>query len=159
MRAALSHNDTLNGRSAHGTWLPGDERGYVNDTQNEYGEPYKGFDPRREETARGQMSQPPLELDLAMRAVVDFSIRESCEYPDWPVSALNVRTNHVHLVVGAVDSAAKIARTLKARATRSLREQTLIAADREIWARGTSKRVVWDESGVALAIDYVLHRQ
>jgi hypothetical protein len=142
-----------------GTWLPGDERGYVNDTQNEYGEPYKGFDSRREEAARGLMKQPPLELDPAMRRVVDLSIREACEYRDWCVSALNVRTNHVHLVVGATESPAKIALTLKARATRSLREQQLIAVDRDVWARGTSKRVVWNEDGLAIAVDYVLNRQ
>jgi len=46
----------------YGTWLPGDERGWVGRDRNGYGEPINSPDYRLENAAKGQMNQAPVEL-------------------------------------------------------------------------------------------------
>ena len=109
--------------------------------------------------AAGQMRSPVMEFDSQQRAAIEISIRESCAYRGWEVLALNVRTNHVHLVVAADAGPDAVVRTLKARTTRQLRAGKLAAAGDSVWSRGGSHRVLWSESAVDAATDYTLNRQ
>ncbi|MCL4240699.1 MAG: transposase [Dehalococcoidia bacterium] len=104
----------------YGTWLPGDERGWIDERRNGFGEPTNLPDGRLEAAARGQMRSAPMEFTESQRRAVDLAIREACEFPGWQVVALNVRTNHVHLVVRAHEQPAKVLNVLKARATAAL---------------------------------------
>jgi REP element-mobilizing transposase RayT len=72
---------------------------------------------------------------------------------------MNVRTNHVHVVVEAPVEPEEAMRVLKARATRALREAGHFDPSREIWTRHGSTRYLWDERAVSVAVDYVLNRQ
>jgi REP element-mobilizing transposase RayT len=143
----------------YGTWLPGDARGYMDETRNAHGEPFKGADVFLENAARGQMAQAPFELSPSLRLTADRCLREACKFRDWTLLALNVRTNHVHVVVATGGSSKGLIETLKARVTRVLREEGVVAPEQKVWARGGSARLLWDEEGVAAAVDYVLNRQ
>lgn len=143
----------------YGTWLPGDERGWIDERRNGFGEPTNLPDGRLEAAARGQMRSAPVEFTDPQRHAVDLAIREACEFRGWKVVALNVRTNHVHLVVGADEPPAKVLDVLKARATKVLRAGRLVAEQRPIWARGGSRRVLWNDASLAAAVEYVLDGQ
>jgi REP element-mobilizing transposase RayT len=142
----------------YGTWLPGDTRGWVDEARNAYGEPTHHADYRREAQARGQMIRQEVTLGRRERSTVDRVVRETCAENGWVVHALNVRTNHVHLVVSASDTLPpRVMTTLKARSTRALAERG-INLERP-WARGGSHRLVWNELALAAVIDYVQNRQ
>ena len=47
------------------------------------------------------MKAPPATLNDDRRAVVEATIRQTCTARGWHLIALNVRTNHVHVVLGA----------------------------------------------------------
>ena len=95
-------------------------------------------------------------LSDAMRSAVDRSIRGHAEHKGWRVHALNVRTNHVHLVCSAGEvSPEQVLRESKAWATRALREAGLVEDGARVWTRHGSTRYMWDERSIAKAIEYV----
>lgn len=142
----------------YGTWLPGDERGWVTDRTNVFGEPMHRADHRRLAQSEGLLGGRPVVFDDSQRRVVDAAIRRACSDRGWKVGALNVRTNHVHVVVGSSDSPPpRVMTYLKARSTKALAD-----AGHPIlkpWARAGSHRIVWNETALAAMVDYVLNRQ
>jgi REP element-mobilizing transposase RayT len=84
---------------------------------------------------------------------------EVCRVKGWELHALNVRTNHLHLVVHANAAPELVMNTCKAWATRRLREQRLIAGDGRVWARHGSTPPLKGATAVANAIEYVLNKQ
>ena len=144
-----------------GTWLHGDERGAV-DTQsryNLYGAVKRPSDPGLERRMRENMHAPPFILDQAQRSIVDAAISEVCARRSYSLHALNVRSNHFHVVVSALCKPEPVANAFKSYATRALREAGLISPDSRVWSRGRSRRYLWDDRSVAAAIDYVLYCQ
>ncbi len=142
----------------HGTWLPGDSRGFTNrgdgyDTP--YNEPNRGLAGE----ARSRMRDAPILLDPAQRALTERTIAEACTFREWTLLAVNARTNHVHLVVTAPDKPERVMNVLKSRCTRMLREAALIAVATQPWSRHGSTVYLWDEQQVARACDYVVHGQ
>ena len=83
----------------YGTWLPGDTRGYTHHTPD--GRGVKGRTPTSSLRRHAETVQlnDALILDDKLRTFIDETVREACEYREWNVLALNVRSNHVHLVV------------------------------------------------------------
>jgi REP element-mobilizing transposase RayT len=75
------------------------------------------------------------------------------------LQALNVRTNHIHTVVSANRKADLVLNAFKANATRQLREDGLWKYAFSPWANKGSRKRLWNEKSVALAIDYVLNGQ
>ena len=116
-------------------------------------------DYRLAQAAQGRMAGRPVEFTPNQRLAVDQAIREACEFRRWQVLALNVRTNHVHLVVTAEHDAGKVLNLLKVGVTTGLRAARAAPAAAPVWARGGSRRQVWDESSLEAAVDYVLNRQ
>jgi REP element-mobilizing transposase RayT len=86
-------------------------------------------------------------------------LRNSIAIRKWELLALNVRTNHVHTVVTANRDPEIVLNAFKANATRELRERNLWPHDFSPWVRKGSKRKLWNERSVAMAIDYVLYGQ
>src|SRR5713226_5488353 len=106
----------------YGTWLHGDERGSIDRFHNRYKFPYLPRSDRRRDLSERQLKSVPVALNAPQRQSVDTAIREVCEYRRWFLHALNVRTNHVHVVVSI--GPAKPERALnafKAYATRRMR--------------------------------------
>ncbi|MBK9527487.1 MAG: transposase [Acidobacteria bacterium] len=113
-----------------GTWLHGDERESIGrDGRNNYGEPRIQPKPELESAMREEMKQPPFILTRPMRQVVELAFREICQRRGYGLSAVNVRTNHAHVVISAQMKPERIADALKANATKMLREELLISPD------------------------------
>ena len=105
------------------------------------------------------MVDEPFLLDDQSRPMVDAAIRATCEYRAWRLSALNVRTNHVHAVIAAPVDPAIILQACKAAATRAIREAGVAKAEGRVWTRHGSTRWLWNERDVSAAWEYVVNRQ
>jgi REP element-mobilizing transposase RayT len=91
---------------------------------------------------------------------VEATIREACEYRDWFLAAINVRTNHVHLVVTADGVAPEeVMRVMKSRATRCLRDAGLLPKHERLWSEHGSTIYLWTDSQVSAAVWYVTDGQ
>ena len=144
---------------SYGTWLHGDDRGSIDRFHNRYGAPYLPQSAIWERHNRKQRRGDPFILGAKERLSVQRAIRETCRIRNWHLQALNVRTNHVHIVVTANRKPGLLLNAFKANATRQLREDRLWRHPFSPWADKGSKRFLWNERSVANAIDYVLNGQ
>jgi len=144
--------------SCYGTWLPGDERGWV-EKPGEFREP----DPNREAAARAFMTESALTLDNEQRVIVEQTITEHCRIRGWTLHAVNCRTRHVHVVVTAPGRQPDVVMDqLKAWCTRRLKDRDRgggIAVRSNWWTQGGSKRWINNPTSLDEAIYYVLECQ
>jgi REP element-mobilizing transposase RayT len=91
--------------------------------------------------------------------VVSEAIQTTIRIRNWHQSALNVRTNHVHVVVWAPAPVDSVMTALKANATRALRIHRMAGPKQGIWSRHGSTRFLWDDESLAAACDYVTNGQ
>ncbi|MEZ6139453.1 MAG: transposase [Zavarzinella sp.] len=94
------------------------------------------------------------------RALVKEEIVRVCHFKEWKLWAVNVRTNHVHVVVTTATHSDQFVRdSLKANATRYLREHFPVFHDRKVWTKGGDIEWIDTEENLQEVIDYVLNRQ
>jgi REP element-mobilizing transposase RayT len=143
--------------ATYGTWLPGDERGWV-----EYHRGWQLPNPIRELEAAAAMTEDACRLDPEQRAAVEAQVAETCRFRVWVLHAVNCRTNHVHLVVTAPVDPEVVRSQIKAWCTRRLKE---LARSREEavrdnwWAERGSQRYVNDAPGLETVTAYVREAQ
>lgn len=146
--------------TTYGTWLPGDQRGWVKRSHG-----FQTPDPPVERRARETMIEPMCELGCSQRMCVQDAIRQHCSLRGWNLHAVNCRTNHVHVVVTAANTAPKRAISeLKAWCTRALKarsasEGSTVTGRRNWWTERGSVRLLFDEDSVKTAIRYVTEAQ
>jgi REP element-mobilizing transposase RayT len=144
----------------YGTWLHGDDRGSVDREHNRYHEPYALSNENRNRHNARLLKSEPVVLDTARRASVELAIRETCKYRRWALLAVNVRTNHAHVVVSIGEKKPQLAlNAFKANATRQMREDGCWSFDYSPWVDKGSCRYLWNERSVERAIDYVINGQ
>ncbi|MFA6046061.1 MAG: transposase [Phycisphaerales bacterium] len=88
-------------------------------------------------------------------------IAAHCEFRGWRLLACNVRTNHVHVVVGKCGTVTPeaVMGQFKAWATRRLREAGFVAGDAKVWTEHGSTLWINDEDSLGRAIEYVVNEQ
>ena len=140
--------------TTRGSWLHGDERGWV-----EAGKP--GVKPPNLDRWMRELAvlhDDPVVLSQDQRQRVTQTIEAHCRIRHWTLHAVNVRSNHIHVVVTASTyPPEKVMEQLKAWCSRRLSEST--ESHRKWWTRHGSTRWINDEHSLAAAIDYVLHHQ
>ncbi|MBY0262321.1 MAG: transposase [Phycisphaerales bacterium] len=138
----------------YGTWLHGDDRTSVEDSPA--GPPTRIVQPHegREDAARGAMVGDPFVMNAEARRVVDGTIREHCAFRGWNLHALNVRTNHVHVVVDCRSPVPpeRAMEQFKAWSTRRLREAGLVGSARRVWTEHGSTRWLNTSVGFEAAV-------
>jgi len=145
---------------SYGTWLHGDERGSTDRVHNRYQTPHLLPSELRQSHDRPLLRGKPLSLNARQRNSVESAVREVAEHRRWHLYALNVRTNHVHLVLGIGDTdPGRALNDLKSYATRRLRLDGLWQEPHSPWAARGSNRYLWSARSLALAVDYVLNGQ
>ena len=145
---------------SYGTWLHGDERGSIDRFHNRYKSPYLPRSDRRKDVSAGKMKSQPVTLDAGQRQSVDAAIREVCDHRRWLLHTLNVRTNHVHVVVSIGKLKPERAlNAFKGYATRRMRTDGNWRNERSPWADRGSKIHLWNEKSIAAAVDYVINGQ
>jgi len=143
----------------YGTWLHGDERGSVDRFHRTYGTPMLPKNARRRGHESNLLRQPPVALDSLQRAAVESGIRSTCVIRKWQLWTLNVRTNHVHVVVSATCRPDAVLNAFKANSTRSMREAGCWKSQPSPWAYRGSRKYLWTEKELADAIAYVQYDQ
>lgn len=99
-------------------------------------------------------------LNSHERNAVDHACRTHAEHREWKLWALNVRTNHVHVVISASTHKGTVVRDqLKANSTRQIRETSNRFVDRPVWAIGGDVKFIWTEDELSTVIDYTLIAQ
>jgi REP element-mobilizing transposase RayT len=140
--------------TTYGTWLPGDVRGWV-DRHRKHGEIVDPPDHKREEAARGAMKDEAVLLDETLRETARKAMMATAAYCGWLVHAMEVRSNHVHVVVTAADKpVGEVMRVLKAYASREL-NKTYPGRQARWWTREGSKRMLFTDEALSAAIQYV----
>jgi len=143
----------------YGTWLHGDSRGSIDRQNNTYGRPLLKPDNSREQRESRLLAHAPVMLTPAQRKAVERDLREVCQARGYVLLAVNVRTNHVHVVTSAACKPEPLLNAFKSYSTRKLRELGLISEGTKPWVRHGSTRYLWKEPQVEQAISYVLYGQ
>jgi REP element-mobilizing transposase RayT len=144
----------------HGTWLHGDERGSTDRSHNRYKSPYISPSEEWRQYNAGKLKGEPVTLDAARRESVEAAVRETCASRNWLLRAINVRTNHVHVVVSTGGTKPERAlNAFKANATRQMRQDGFWQRPHSPWADKGSERRLWNERSVERAVDYVINGQ
>ena len=168
----------------YGTWLPGDERGWV-----QHGKGFQLPDPIRKLEAEARMTEDACILDEEQRRLVEKTIVDHCRIRGWELHAVNCRPNHLHVVVTANQDPDEVRGQFKAWCTRKLKEleqarrggtgehspslarrvsvSSILEARRvsvphirqNWWGERGSRRYLGDEESLEAAIRYVLDGQ
>ena len=143
--------------TTYGTWLPGDERGWVQKPGR-----FQPPNPRLKAAARSLLTEEACMLNPEQRSLVEATIARHCALRGWQLHAVSCRTNHVHVVVTAKVHPKIIRDQLKAWCTRRLKErQQADNADPSQtirvnwWTERGSTRWLNDEQSLIEAIQYV----
>lgn len=146
--------------SVYGGRLHGDERGTARRIwQADVFQPPVEPNPIRVATERAAMKNETPNFTQRHRHVITDAVHGVCEYRAWALHALNVRTNHVHVVVSTNGTPEVAMNTLKAWSTRRLREAGLAGPEERLWARHGSTRYLWNEKDLEDAVEYVIEGQ
>jgi REP element-mobilizing transposase RayT len=147
--------------TTYGTWLPGDERGWV-ERPGQFQPP----NPRLQAAARALLAEPPCALTSEQRLLVEAIIARHCNVRGWHLHVVNCRTNHVHAIVTAPIHPKRVRDQFKAWCTRHLKEQQRAGNTNPSdpvrvhwWSERGSARWLNDEQSRAEAIRYVRELQ
>jgi REP element-mobilizing transposase RayT len=139
--------------TTYASWLPGDQRGW-HARPGVYRRAHFGL----ARTMAERLRHAPIVLSLEQRGVVERAISEHCAFRGWHLLALSCRTNHVHVVVSAVDRSAEIiSGDLKSRTSRQLSEFT--GTKRRWWTKGSCVRQIYTSEELERVVAYVLECQ
>jgi REP element-mobilizing transposase RayT len=137
--------------TARGSWLHGDECG----SWKRHGQ-FVSAKPQWKQIEKENTKFPPLILTNESRRLIDEGLRELCEKRQWEIHALNVRTNHIHIVVSALDKKPeRVMSDLKAKATKILRKANVITQEQEPWSRHGSTVYLFTQKEFDNACVYV----
>jgi REP element-mobilizing transposase RayT len=144
----------------YGTWFHGDERSSVDrHGQNIHNTPRVKSTKKLNRIMERNLVQGPFLLDAHCRGAVEAAIKEVCDHRLYQLFAVNVRTNHAHVVAAGQVRPERIATEFKSYSTRRMRDHGMVAPNRRVWSRGESTRYLWKERHVELAVNYVLYGQ
>jgi REP element-mobilizing transposase RayT len=152
--------------TTYGTWLPGDDRGFVSNIDRGDGKGHRlnipGTEPASkvrglEIMARNKMTGPPVFLVLEQATALFDQFRETANYRGWELIAIAIMRNHVHVVVGVPGDPEPetILGSLKSYGSRRLNREFGKRESDTWWTEGGSRRRLKTESNVLAAIAYV----
>jgi len=133
--------------TTYGTWLQGDERGYVKD-----GITYEGNE-RLHNANKEAMRQDEVRLNQRQKEIVKKAIIDESKELKQNIFAILVWSNHVHIVAENIDeTVGKITGRYKAAATKALREAGF---EGKVWTKGYDKRFCFNAEDLRARIEYV----
>lgn len=138
----------------YGTWLPGDSRGWV-----EFKHGWQLPDTSKLLESKAKMKESACVFGADERREVELQVTKTCDHRGWNLHAVNCRSNHVHVVVSAADTAPKrIQSDLKAWCTRRLKEFADNGRE-NWWAERGSIRWIFNEDSLNSVVAYVTEAQ
>lgn len=143
----------------YGTWLHGDKRGSVDRDNNIPGTPILLQNKARQRHEQNKLQNKPVLLNSHARDVTHRTILQVSEHRGWTVHAINVRTNHIHVVVSAGKTPERVMNDLKSWCSRKLIEEGLFPPGKRLWVRHGSTRYLWKPQHLDAACRYVAEEQ
>ena len=133
--------------TTYGTWLQGDERGYVKNgkilAQND----------KLRSANRRQQKYSTVRFNSEQKQIVQNSIIKEAQRINHKMFAIAVCSNHVHLVAGvSKESIEQAVHRYKYSATLALRK---LGTDGKIWSKGFDKRFCFTDRELENKIKYV----
>jgi REP element-mobilizing transposase RayT len=148
--------------TTYGTWLPGDERGFVgpvkmgdgphairNQPGTDYDRKLRGLTQFAERNQRA----PAVRLTREQATTVSKQIQATAAFRQWKVAALAVMTNHVHVGVVGDPEPKTLLRDFKSFCSRELNRTEGVA--KRWWTQSGSTRKLPNEAAIVAAIRYV----
>jgi REP element-mobilizing transposase RayT len=137
--------------TAYGSWLPGDDRGWVDGRGG-----FHTAEPLRKAVALRQMAEDAITFDVAQRVAVEAAVAAHCRVRGWHLHAVQCRSQHVHVVVTAVERAPDdVMKQLKSWGTRVLKGLAGSPSRIRWWTEGGSQRRIFHEGDLASVVAYV----
>jgi len=133
--------------TTYGTWLQGDKRGYVKDGE------ILTEDTNLLKANKSKLRTSPVILSARWKKIVQKAILEKAQNLGQNILALDVTSNHVHMVIECDDIPVEDAlRYYKNAARIALRKDGFIY---RLWTRGYDKRFCFTKGKLQKRIDYV----
>ena len=133
--------------NTYGTWVQGDERGYVKNGER------MGGRPKLQKSNQNNMTSGEFRLNEMQKTIVRNQILETAKRIGQTVHAISVFSSHVHIVAGNVDEAiGEIVRVYKRETVYVLRKE---GVEGNVWAKGYDKRFCYDEGSLQARVEYV----
>ncbi|MBI4718240.1 MAG: transposase [Planctomycetes bacterium] len=155
--------------TTYGTWLPGDERGFVGRVpdagcghviHNIPGEPYDADEPRLRTDAKRRTKGPSVRLTAEQAHDCVKAFHEVCDKYALTIHAGAVMANHVHLVVSSPESeGARLLNLFKGVSSRRLGQRFGKQASGSWWTTGGSRRLLLNERAFENAVNYVRNQE
>ena len=146
--------------TCYGTWLHGNRSTAVDRFHHTPHSPFLSPAAERATKEKYNMTESEYLLTESSRQSVLDSIHETCHHFDWSLLAAHVRSNHVHLVLHAMDKPEVVMNKIKLFASRKLNasiEET--TKRRKRWTRHGSTHYLWTNVEIEACIHYVVHEQ
>lgn len=143
----------------YATWLHGDIRTSVDRNHNIFCTPRINENTSFNNAMRKQCSEDPFLLNASQRKIVLQSILKTCEYTQWHLYAAHVRSNHLHVILKALIPPEKIVVSMKAYATRDLKQSNPTLNRKYFWAKGGSTKYIFQSSDLFRTIQYTINEQ
>ena len=161
--------------TTYGTWLPGDERGFVGrvtdgratdplgNTRIEHDERDTDYDrdiPGLRRSALKLMKCDPVRLTTEQALAVHDQFLGTATFRQWYLHAIAVMANHFHVVVTAPEGVMTdtMLRDFKSYASRALNKRWTKPKSGTWWTQSASRRKLPDDRAVENAIQYVLNQ-
>jgi REP element-mobilizing transposase RayT len=156
--------------TTYGTWLPGDERGFVGavrdqtggqDTHNQPGTEYDRDRPHLEGYSKANRQLESVRLTREQAAAICRQMQATAELRHWKLLAVAVMANHVHAVVGVRGDPdpSSLLRDFKSYSARELNQTSPSRERQRWWTKSGSTRILPDESAILAAIRYVENQE
>jgi REP element-mobilizing transposase RayT len=133
--------------TTYGTWLQGDERGYVKKGK------ILGENPKLKKANVESMPRNEVRLNKKQQEIVKEAIIKEAEKTKEEILALAVCSNHIHMVLRyAIKPIEKTAGLFKNAARVALQKEGFVG---RVWTRGYDKRYCFDEKSLKNRIEYI----
>ena len=139
--------------STYGSWLQGDEKGYV-----KCGKVLGGNRALENSNLASLVKERVFLTDPQRKVVRDAILEEAARYGQ-QVHALSVLSDHVHLVLGCIDRFS-IERAVRCYKNATISVMVASGFAGKVWTKGYDKRFCYDEQSLRARIAYVRrHRE
>jgi REP element-mobilizing transposase RayT len=139
----------------YGTRLHGDDRGTVDRSQNNFGDPIIGHDKDWNSHERRLLKFAPRELTFDQRAFIETAVPKICDRGGWQFLEVAAAPDHVHNMLTGNANGNTIRKWLKRWLGESLSEHWPLQPQELWWAECGSVKWVWTQDYFNRVRDYI----
>jgi REP element-mobilizing transposase RayT len=139
----------------YGTRLHGDERGTVDRSMNQYGDPILGKDEDWEQMERERLKFEPRIFSVEQMIEVERLIPDVCIRGGWQLHTCAAGPDHVHNVLTAQADGEAVRKWLKRWLGQELAKSYSLRDGQTFWAECGSVKWIWTEEYLLRAVKYV----